>query len=127
MAICQLSEEKVIEEAALRSGLSKHVIRAAWEVCGEVVAAWCMEGHSCPLPGLGHMRFGIRADSAGNIEDVSDKLIRMRRIHFVPSVAIKEEMAKTGVSITCYDKKGKKIKTVESKASGSYESGDDAK
>ena len=51
----------------------------------------------------------------------------MRRIHFVPSVAIKEEMAKTGVSITCYDKKGKKIKTVESKASGSYESGDDAK
>lgn len=109
-----LSDSKVIQEASLRTGLPKSVVRACWEGCGEVISAWCVEGHSVALPGLGHMRFGIRAASVEKVEDVSTNLITSRRVIFLPSVAIKEELAKTSISITCYDKEGKRIKTVTS-------------
>lgn len=109
-----LSDNKVINEAALRTGLPKAVVRACWEGCGEVISAWCVEGHSCPIPGLGHMRFGVRATSVENVEDVSTGLITRRRVIFTPSVAIKEELARTSISITCYDRDGKRISTVTS-------------
>ena len=109
-----LSETKVINEASLRTGLPKMVVAACWEGCGEIIKAWATEGHSCPVPGLGHMRFGIRATSVEKVEDVKTSLITSRRVIFIPSVEIKEELAKTAISITCYDKDGKKIKTVTS-------------
>ena len=109
-----LSESKVISEAALRTGMSKQVVRACWEGCAEIISAWATEGHSIPIPGLGHMRFGIRATSVEKVEDVSTKLITSRRVIFIPSVAIKDELAKTSIAITCYDRDGKKIKTVTS-------------
>ena len=77
-----LDESKVINEAALRTGLPKSVIRASWEGCGEIIKAWATEGHSCPLPGIGHMRFGIRATSVEKVEDVSTELITSRRVIF---------------------------------------------
>lgn len=120
-----LSEAKVIEEAALRTGLPKSTVRAAWEGCGEVISAWCVEGHSCAIPGIGHMRFGIRATSVEKVEDVSTNLITSRRVIFVPSVAIKDELAKTGISITCYDKNGLKISTVTSSDSDNIEDNED--
>ena len=120
-----LSESKVIAEAALRTGLPKSVVRACWEGCGEVISAWCVEGHSCPVPGIGHMRFGIRATSVATVEEVSTSLITSRRVVFTPSVAIKGELAKTSISITCYDKDGKKISTVTSSDSNDIEDGDD--
>ena len=109
-----LSEAKVISEAALRTGLPKMVVSACWEGCGEIIKAWATEGHSCPIPGIGHMRFGIRATSVEKVEDVKTSLITSRRVIFVPSVEIKDELAKTAISITCYDRDGKKIKTVTS-------------
>ena len=109
-----LSEDKVINEAALRTGLPRMVVSACWQGCGEIIKAWATEGHSCPLPGLGHMRFGIRATSVEKVEEVKSSLITSRRVIFIPSVEIKEELAKTAISITCYDKDGKKLKTVTS-------------
>lgn len=120
-----LSETKVINEAALRTGLSKSVVRACWEGCGDVISAWCVEGHSCPIPGLGHMRFGIRATSVEKVEDVSANLITSRRVIFTPSVDIKDELARTNISITCYDKNGKKIQTVTSSDTNDIEDEDD--
>jgi hypothetical protein len=64
-----LSQEKVIKEAALRSGVSRGVMQACWDAAGEVIKAWATEGHSVALPGLGSMRFGLRAKS---VEDVND-------------------------------------------------------
>lgn len=119
-----LSETKVINEASLRTGLSKSVVRACWEGCGDVISAWCVEGHSCPIPGLGHMRFGIRATSVEKVEDVSSHLITSRRVIFTPSVDIKDELAKTNISITCYDKDGMKIKTVTSSDTNDIEDED---
>ena len=109
-----LSEGKVIAEAAARTNMSKQLLRACWESCAEIIKAWATEGHSIPIPGLGHMRFGIRATSVEKVEDVKSNLITSRRVIFIPSVDIKDELAKTSISITCYDKDGKKIKTVTS-------------
>ena len=67
------------------------------------------------IPGLGHVRFGIRANSVKNVEDVGTDLIRTRRVLFLPSMDIRNELASTKISITCYDIDGKVVKTVTSK------------
>ena len=38
----QLNASKVIEEAAIRSGLPKAVINAGWTAIGDVIAAWAI-------------------------------------------------------------------------------------
>ncbi len=119
-----LNAEKVIQEAALRSGLQKATVNAAWEVFGEVIKAWATEGHSVAVPGLGTMRFGVRASSVVNVEDVSTNLITSRRVIFVPSVDIKRELANTSINITCYDKDGKVVKQVTSRDENDVEDGE---
>ena len=47
-----LAQDKVIKEAALRSGVSRGVMQACWDAAGEVIKAWATEGHSVALPGL---------------------------------------------------------------------------
>ena len=111
-----LAQEKVIKEASLRSGISKGAMQACWDAAGEVIKAWATEGHSVALPGLGTMRFGLRAKAVENVNDVKTKLIKSRRIIFTPSVDLKDELANTGISITCYDRDGKVVKRVTSDA-----------
>ena len=53
----KLSQSKVIQEAALRSGISKGSINASWDALADVIKAWATEGHSVAVPGLGSMRF----------------------------------------------------------------------
>ena len=93
----QLSSNKVIAEASLRSGLSKGVMNAAWEAIGDVISAWATEGHSVAVPGLGSMRFGLNAKSVASVEEVSSGLITTRKVIFVPSADIKQEPAQTQV------------------------------
>ena len=88
-----LAQDKVIKEAALRSGVSRGVMQACWDAAGEVIKAWATEGHSVALPGLGTMRFGLRA----------------------------KRLAKTAVQITCYDGTGKEVKRVTSADDGTVE------
>ena len=116
-----LSQEKVIKEAALRSGVSKGIMQACWDAAGEVIKAWATEGHSVALPGLGTMRFGLRAKSVEKVEEVKAGLISSRRIIFTPDVDLKEELSKTAVQITCYDRDGKEVKRVTSTDSGDVE------
>ena len=116
-----LSQEKVIREAALRSGVSKGVMQACWDAAGEVIKAWATEGHSVALPGLGTMRFGLRAKAVEKLEDVKSSLISTRRIIFTPNVDLKDELKDTAVQITCYDRTGKEVKRVTSGDSGEVE------
>ena len=109
-----LAQEKVIKEAALRSGVSKGVMQACWDAAGEVIKAWATEGHSVALPGLGTMRFGLRAKSVEDVNDVKSKLITSRRIIFTPDVDLKDELKNTAVQITCYDRNGEEVKRVTS-------------
>ncbi len=106
-----LSQEKVIKEAALRSGVSKGVMQACWDAAGEVIKAWATEGHSVALPGLGTMRFGLRAKSVEKVDEVKAGLITSRRIIFTPAVELKDEL----------DRDGKEVKRVTSTDSGDIE------
>ena len=117
----KLSESKVIKEAALRSGVSKGVMQACWDAAGEVIKAWATEGHSVALPGLGTMRFGVRAKSVETVADVASSLITARRVIFTPNVDIKDELASTSINITCYDRNGNLVKNVTSGDSGNVE------
>ena len=120
-----LTQDKVIKEAALRSGVSKGVMQACWDAAGEVINAWATEGHSVALPGLGTMRFGLRAKSVEKVEDVKAGLISSRRIIFTPDVELKDELSKTAVQITCYDRDGKEVKRVTSTYTGDIEDPED--
>ena len=119
-----LTQDKVIKEAALRSGVSKGVMQACWDAAGEVIKAWATEGHSVALPGLGTMRFGLRAKSVEKVDEVKAGLISSRRIIFTPDTDLKEELSKTAVQITCYDRDGKEVKRVTSSDSGDVEEDD---
>ncbi len=120
-----LSQAKVIKEASLRSGIQKGALNAAWDAIGEVIKAWATEGHSVAIPGLGSMRFSVRANSVENVEEVSSKLITSRRVIFTPSVDIKNELKQTGINITCFDKDGNLVKAVNSSDAGNVEDGED--
>ena len=109
-----LSQEKVIREAALRSGVSQGVMQACWDAAGEVIKAWATEGHSVALPGLGNMRFGLSAQTVADVNDVKSSLIKTRRIIFTPAVEVKDELKATQVQITCYDRNGAVIRRVTS-------------
>ena len=116
-----LAQDKVIKEAALRSGVSRGVMQACWDAAGEVIKAWATEGHSVALPGLGTMRFCLRAKSVENVNDVKTGLITTRRIIFTPAVDLKDELANTAIQITCFDRDGNEVKRVTSTDPGTVE------
>ena len=120
-----LGADKVIVEAAKRSGISEGVIKAAWDAAGEVIRTWATEGHNVPLPGLGSMRFGVRSKSVKSVEDVKTSLITARRVIFTPSKEVKDELQSTKIAITCYDKDGNIVKRVTSADTDDVEDGED--
>ena len=67
------------------------------------------------------MRFSVRATSVEDVGDVSASLITSRRVIFTPNVDIKNELRKTAISITCYDKDGNVVKQVVSDDKGEVE------
>ena len=119
-----LAQEKVIKEAALRSGVSQGVMQACWDAAGEVIKAWATEGHSVALPGLGTMRFGLSAKSVADVNDVKASLIKTRRIIFTPNTDLKQELKDTSVVIACYDRDGNEVKRVTSTDDGTVEDTD---
>ena len=120
----RLSDTKVIQEAALRSGISRGAINAAWDAIGEVIKAWATEGHSVAVPGLGSMRFGLRSTAVTDVNQVGADLITSRRVIFTPNTDIKKELAETAVSITCYDRNGNIVKRVTSSDDSNIEDPD---
>ena len=116
-----LAQDKVIKEAALRSGVSRGVMQACWDAAGEVIKAWATEGHSVALPGLGTMRFGLRSKSVEDVNKVKTGLITSRRIIFTPDVDLKDELKNTAIVITCYDRNGEEVKRVTSADDGDIE------
>ena len=109
-----LTQDKVIKEAALRSGVNQGVMQACWDAAGEVIKAWATEGHSVALPGLGTMRFGLRSKSVEDVNKVKTSLITSRRIIFTPDTDLKDELKNTAIVITCYDRNGNEVKRVTS-------------
>ena len=119
-----LNKEKVIREAAMRSGVSEGVMKACWDAAGEVIKSWLPEGHSIPIPGLGTARFSLSAKTVADVNDVKAGLIKTRRIIFTPAVELKDELKSTAVIITCYDREGNEVKRVTSTDPGTIEEPD---
>ena len=119
-----LAAEKVIREAALRSGVSQGVMQACWDAAGSVIKAWATEGHSVALPGLGTMCFGLSAKAVEDVNDVKSSLIKTRRIVFTPNTDLKKELAETNIQITCIDRNGDIVKRVTSADDGTVEEPD---
>ena len=119
-----IQEKKVFKEASTRSGISVGVMKAAWDAAGEVIKAWATEGHSVAIPGLGTMRFTVRAKAVANVNDVKTGLIKSRRIVFTPDTDLKEELQATAIQITCYDRDGNIVKRVTSADEGTVEDPD---
>ena len=71
------------------------------------------------------MRFGLRASSVADVNKVGTSLITSRRVIFVPNTEIKEELAKTSINITCYDRNGEIVKRVTSSDEGNVEDPED--
>ena len=71
------------------------------------------------------MRFGLRAKSVANVNEVKTSLIRSRRIIFTPDVDLKDELANTAIQITCYDRNGDEVKRVTSADGGVVEDEDE--
>ena len=120
-----LDAQKVVREASVRSGIQEGALSAAWDAIGQVVKAWATEGHSIAIPGLGRMRFGVRATSVDDVNKVSSGLITTRRVIFSPNVEIKDELQNTSINITCYDRDGKIVKRVTSSDPGTVEDPED--
>ena len=113
----KLSEAKVLEEAAAHSGIGKGALKGAWDAIGDVIANWVTEGHSCPIPGLGTIRFSVQAKAVADVNDVAKNLITSRKVVFTPNTDILSTLKATKVQITCIDKNGQIVKRVQDDAS----------
>ena len=76
-----LNQKKVIREAALRSGVSQGVMQACWDAAGEGDQGMGDRRPQRGLPGLGTMRFGVRAKAVEKVEDVKSGLISSSTHH----------------------------------------------
>ena len=109
-----LTQTKMLDEAALRSGIQRGSLYAAFDAIGSVIKAWATEGHSVPVPGLGTMRFSVNAKSVEDVNMVASALITTRKIIFTPSTDVKKALQDATISITCYDRNGNVVKRVNS-------------
>ena len=67
------------------------------------------------------MRFGLRAKTVADVNDVKTSLIKSRRIIFTPAAELKNELSSTAIQITCYDRDGELVKRVTSTDAGTVE------
>ena len=109
----RLTEDKVIQEAASHSGIPAGMLRASCAAVSDVLVSWISEGHSVSIPCLGTMRLGLSSKSVTSVKDVATDLITSRKVIFTPSVEIKNALANTSFSISCYDRTGKLVKRVD--------------
>ena len=75
---------------ALRSGIPKGAINAAWDAIGEVIKAWATEGHSVAVPGLGTMRLASPSLLRHGIAQAS---LALRMAQTQPSVCARRAWA----------------------------------
>lgn len=117
----KLGEDKVISTVAQATSLSPEVIRLAWTAIAKAFSTWATEGHSIPIPGLGTMRFGVRAQAVADVKQVSTDLITARRVVFTPSSTIRNILRDTSINITCIDRNGVVVKRVNSEDNSEIE------
>ena len=74
---------------------------------------------------IGVFMYCIRSTSVANVNKVGADLITARRVIFTPNQEIKDELKKTSINITCYDRNGEIVKRVTSSDDSDIEDPDD--
>ena len=82
----------------------------------------CFEKNRMLTPYSRHPGHGVhwaRSKSIADVNKVGSDLITTRRVIFVPNLEIKDELKRTSINITCYDRNGELVKRVTSSSSQS--------
>jgi hypothetical protein len=63
----------------------------------------------------------VRSQSVSDVNEVSGNMITSRRVVFSPSTELKDELARTAISITCIDRNGNVVKQTGAADGGNVE------
>lgn len=81
----RMSKEQIIDIIAENQGISKANVAASFYALAETFKQFVLEGHVVDLGPLGTFRASISCTAEKNLEDLSPRNIKRRRIIFHPS------------------------------------------
>ena len=84
-----VSFEKIVEQIAIRSGLSRAVCRAVVETMQDAMCTWLLEGHGVSLGELGYLKPAITCKSS--LVEGEERITR-KRVLFQPSKTFKHKI-----------------------------------
>ena len=87
----KIDGEDVLEYAAQNSGINQAQLSAAMYAIRQSFINFLLNGHSVELPGVGIFRVGVNAKMVDEASKVSVDQIYRRKIHYLPSFALKDK------------------------------------
>ena len=88
----KIDGDEVLELAAQNSGINQAQLSAGMYAIRQSFINFLLNGHSVELPGVGIFRVGVNAKMVDEPSKVSVNQIYRRKIHFLPSVALKDKL-----------------------------------
>ena len=94
----KIDGEDVLEYAAQNSGINQAQLSAAMYAIRQSFINFLLNGHSVELPGVGIFRVGVNAKMVDGASKVSVDQIYRRKIHYLPSIALKDKLIRISFS-----------------------------
>ena len=94
----KIDGEDVLELAAQNSGINQAQLSAAMYAIRQSFVNFLLNGHSVELPGVGTFRVGVNAKMVNEASQVSVDQIYRRKIHYLPSIALKDRLTRISFS-----------------------------
>ena len=94
----KIDSEDVLEYAAQSSGINPGQLSAAMYAIRQSFINFLLNGHSVELPGVGIFRVGVNAKMVDEASKVSVDQIYRRKIHYLPSIALKDKLIRISFS-----------------------------
>ena len=94
----KIDGEDVLEYAAQNSGINQAQLSAAMYAIRQSFINFLLNGHSVELPGVGIFRVGVNAKMVDEASKVSVDQIYRRKIHYLPSIALKDKLIRISFS-----------------------------
>lgn len=94
----KIDGDEVLELAAQNSGINQAQLSAGMYAIRQSFINFLMNGHSVELPGVGIFRVGVNAKMVDDAAKVSVDQIYRRKIHFLPSTALKDKLIRISFS-----------------------------
>ena len=94
----KIDGDEVLELAAQNSGINQAQLSAAMYAIRQSFINFLLNGHSVELPGVGTFRVGVNAKMVDEASQVSVDQIYRRKIHYLPSIALKDRLTRISFS-----------------------------